>query len=98
MACTKEKAGAPRDAPAGSSRRTRPLLDVESGVVDDERGLEARVLRGGEEDLDGLALVRGHVEALLRVAGVLVQVRVRGERREDGAGGVPDLHLHRVIG
>src|SRR3954452_7488294 len=60
-------------------------------VVDDEAGLEARVLDDAEAERHGLAREGGDVERLLRVAGGLVEVGVGGQ------GGAADLHRELVV-
>lgn len=54
---------------------------VERDVVEDEARLKAGVLGAGEGERDGPAREGRHVERLAHVAGVLVQVRVGGQRR-----------------
>src|SRR5580765_5404351 len=73
------------------------LLRLQTDVVDHERGLVGAVLYTLEVDLHGLALVRADVEALLRVAGVVVDVRVRRQRRQHGARAVEQLHGQRIV-
>src|SRR5436309_16095363 len=74
------------------------LLDVEGEIVDDEGGLFDGVLGAGQVDADGLPLVRQEVERLLRITRARIEVGVGGERREERARGVADLHLEGIVG
>ena len=83
---------------ATAGRSCKALLHVQGEIIHDEGRLQRAVLGSDQVDLNGLALERADVEGLLRVAGVLAQVRVRGQRRQDGAAAVADLHLEGVEG
>src|SRR4051812_21416491 len=72
------------------------LLDVEGKIVDDERCLEGGILGRGQVDTNGLPDVRREVERLLSISRARVEVRVGGQRLEEGAGRIPDLHLQGV--
>src|SRR5688500_4853684 len=65
------------------------------GVVDDEARLQRGILLADEPHRDGLALVLRHVERLLHVRRVLVQVRVRRQRARGRT--VDDLNLRGVV-
>src|SRR5688572_28226417 len=79
-----------------SSCEREALVDVQRRVVDDERGLQRAVLGRVETDADGLTSVCEKVERLQHVAGVLVQVRVRGQGRIRRAAVVADLDAEGV--
>src|SRR5205823_4192740 len=82
----------------GRRRRRRARRGVEREVVNDERGLQRRVLGGRQENLDGLTLERRNVEGDLPVARGLVEIGVGRKRRENGVAGVAYLHLKTVEG
>src|SRR5579859_5131131 len=74
------------------------LLHAEGAVVDHEGGLLLAVLAAGELQRDGPADVGRQVERPLGVTDVVVEVRVGGQRAQDGAAGVEDLSLEGVVG
>src|SRR5579871_842636 len=61
-------------------------VDVECGVVDDERSLKRGVLAAGELQRDALADVRGQVVAVLGIAADGVEVGEGRQGRQHGAG------------
>ena len=65
--------------PAPCDLRTH-LLHIQREIIHHERRLQRRILGAHEVHLNRLPLVRRDVERLLRVTGVVVQVRIRGER------------------
>src|SRR5205814_1542581 len=54
-------------------------LHVQREVIDDERSLQLRVFGTDEIDLNRLSLVCADVERFLRIARVLVEIRIRSE-------------------
>ncbi len=83
-----------------TQERVGPLrrYDVQHKIVHDKRSLQARVFRAHQIDLNCLSFVSGEVERDLRVACTGVEIRIRGQCRQDRARRVSDLYFQSIVG
>lgn len=73
------------------------LLYVDRRVIKHERDLESEVLGAGELQCDRLSGARCQAEALLAVARLVVEIRIRRQGRQNGAGTAQYLDLECVV-
>lgn len=72
------------------------LLRGAGSIVYHKRCCERRVFRSQEVDANRLSSKRSHIEGPQRVAGCLVEIRERGERRQHRVARIPNLDLQTI--